>query len=71
MDDEKSPTWAKSFSSFMSFMSFWSLMLDKHKKPDAWAAELERRAAELESGAVQGIAWEDLRERLSRTPSQP
>jgi putative addiction module component (TIGR02574 family) len=31
---------------------------------DAWVAELERRAVELESGAVQGIAWEDLRERL-------
>ncbi len=31
---------------------------------DSWAAELERRAAELESGAVQGIPWEDLRERL-------
>lgn len=33
---------------------------------DAWAAELERRAAELESGAVQGITWEDLRDRLMR-----
>lgn len=31
---------------------------------DAWTAELGRRAAELESGAVQGISWEDLRERL-------
>ena len=31
---------------------------------DAWVAELERRAVELESGKVQGIAWEDLRERL-------
>ncbi|HSS75361.1 MAG TPA: addiction module protein [Thermoanaerobaculia bacterium] len=29
-----------------------------------WLTELERRAAELESGAVQGIPWEDLRERL-------
>jgi putative addiction module component (TIGR02574 family) len=26
--------------------------------------ELERRATELESGAVQGIPWEDLRERI-------
>jgi putative addiction module component (TIGR02574 family) len=31
---------------------------------DAWVAELERRGAELESGAVQGVSWEDLRERL-------
>jgi putative addiction module component (TIGR02574 family) len=28
---------------------------------DVFLAELERRAAELESGAVQGIPWEDLR----------
>jgi putative addiction module component (TIGR02574 family) len=33
---------------------------------DAWVAELERRAAELESGAVRGVSWEDLRERLMR-----
>ncbi len=33
---------------------------------DIWSAELERRAAELESGAVQGVPWEDLRERLVR-----
>ena len=33
---------------------------------DIWAAELERRAAELESGGVQGVPWEDLRERLMR-----
>ena len=31
---------------------------------DVWSAELERRAAEMESGAVQGVPWEDLRERL-------
>jgi putative addiction module component (TIGR02574 family) len=31
-----------------------------------WLAEIERRAAELESGAVQGVPWEDLRERLMR-----
>ena len=30
----------------------------------AWDAELERRAAEMESGAVEGIPWEDLREKL-------
>lgn len=31
---------------------------------DVFLAELERLATELESGAVQGIPWEDLRERL-------
>lgn len=38
--------------------------LEEDAEEDAWVAELERRAVELESGAVQGIAWEDLRERL-------
>ncbi len=38
---------------------------------DVWVAELERRAAELESGAVQGISWEDLRERLMRGRRAP
>jgi putative addiction module component (TIGR02574 family) len=32
----------------------------------AWLGELERRAVELESGAVQGVPWEELRERLVR-----
>jgi len=31
-----------------------------------WLTELERRATELESVAVQGIPWEDLHERLMR-----
>jgi len=31
-----------------------------------WLSTIERRAEELESGAVQGISWEDLRERLMR-----
>lgn len=31
---------------------------------DTWAGEIERRAAELESGAVQGVSWEELRGRL-------
>jgi putative addiction module component (TIGR02574 family) len=33
---------------------------------DAWRAEIERRMAELDSGAVQTIPWEELRERLFR-----
>jgi putative addiction module component (TIGR02574 family) len=41
-----------------------SLEQEDAEEEDAWVAELERRAMELESGAVQGIAWEDLRERL-------
>jgi putative addiction module component (TIGR02574 family) len=36
-----------------------------------WLGGLERRAAELESGAVQGIPWEDLRERLMRGRRDP
>lgn len=30
----------------------------------AWTAEFERRAVEMESGAVRGVSWEELRERL-------
>ena len=33
---------------------------------DAWRVEIERRMAELDSGTVQTIPWEELRERLSR-----
>jgi putative addiction module component (TIGR02574 family) len=32
----------------------------------AWTAEIERRAAEMESGAVIGIPWEEVRDRLMR-----
>lgn len=32
----------------------------------AWDAEIERRAGELESGAVEGVAWEELQQRLLR-----
>ncbi|HTG33701.1 MAG TPA: addiction module protein [Thermoanaerobaculia bacterium] len=31
---------------------------------DAWAVEIERRATELESGAVQGVSWEEFQGRL-------
>jgi putative addiction module component (TIGR02574 family) len=30
----------------------------------AWAAEIERRVAELEAGTVQSIPWEEVRQRL-------
>ena len=30
----------------------------------AWAAEIERRVAALDSGAVKGIPWEQVRQRL-------
>lgn len=33
---------------------------------EAWRIEIERRAKELESGAVQSIPWEVVRERLAR-----
>jgi len=32
----------------------------------AWEAELERRATELESGAVESVSWEALQARLTR-----
>jgi len=33
---------------------------------DAWMAEVERRMAELDSGAVQSLSWDELRARLYR-----
>ena len=35
---------------------------------DAWRVELERRAQEIESGAVQSIPWEAVKARLARAP---
>jgi putative addiction module component (TIGR02574 family) len=34
----------------------------------AWRVELERRAQQLDSGAVQSIPWEVVKERLARIP---
>ena len=31
---------------------------------DAWRVEIERRMAELDSGAVEAVPWEELRARL-------
>jgi putative addiction module component (TIGR02574 family) len=31
---------------------------------DAWRAEIERRIADLDSGAVETVPWEELRARL-------
>jgi putative addiction module component (TIGR02574 family) len=31
---------------------------------DAWRVEVERRIAELDSGTVQAVPWEELRARL-------
>jgi putative addiction module component (TIGR02574 family) len=33
---------------------------------DAWRVEVERRIAELDSGAVEAVPWEELRARLYR-----
>lgn len=30
----------------------------------AWAAEIERRVAEVEAGAVKTVPWEEVRQRL-------
>jgi putative addiction module component (TIGR02574 family) len=35
---------------------------------EAWRAEIERRAQELDSGAVQSIPWEVVKARLARSP---
>ena len=35
---------------------------------EAWRVEIERRAKELDSGAVQSIPWEVVKARLSRAP---
>ena len=35
---------------------------------EAWQIEIARRARELESGAVESIPWELVRERLARAP---
>ena len=37
----------------------------------AWVTEVERRMAELDSGAVEPIAWEDLRARLHGGAGDP
>lgn len=36
---------------------------------EAWRVEIDRRARELESGAVKSIPWEVVRERLARAQS--
>ena len=33
---------------------------------EAWRAEIERRIAELDSGAIETVPWEELRARLYR-----
>ena len=33
---------------------------------DAWRVEIERRMAQLDSGSVQAIPWEEVKERLYR-----
>lgn len=34
---------------------------------DAWRVEIERRMAELDSGTVQTVPWDELRARLYRS----
>jgi putative addiction module component (TIGR02574 family) len=41
--------------------------LEADPEPDveiAWTTEIERRAAEIDSGKVKSIPWEDVRRRL-------
>ncbi len=37
----------------------------------AWVAEIERRIAELDSGTVKPVPWEELRTRLYGSPRAP
>ncbi len=43
-----------------------SLEVDDPEEETAFVAELERRAAEMESGAVKSIPWEELWAELQR-----
>jgi putative addiction module component (TIGR02574 family) len=45
---------------------FDSLAVEDPEGDAAFAAELERRAAELDSGVVKGIPWEEVRAELWR-----
>ena len=36
---------------------------------ETWLAEIERRMAELDSGSVQTISWEELRAQLYDSPN--
>jgi putative addiction module component (TIGR02574 family) len=40
--------------------------LDEEGVEDAWRVEIERHMAEIDSGAVETIPWEELRARLYR-----
>jgi putative addiction module component (TIGR02574 family) len=35
---------------------------------EAWRAEIERRAQEIESGTIESIPWEVVKARLARAP---
>ncbi len=35
---------------------------------EAWCREIERRAGELDSGAVESVPWEVVKARLARAP---
>jgi putative addiction module component (TIGR02574 family) len=53
-----------------------SRLLDSLEQRDAaseaaWVSDLERRAAELESGGVKGVSWEELQQRLMRDRRGP
>jgi putative addiction module component (TIGR02574 family) len=36
----------------------------------AWMAEVDRRVTELENGSLQSVPWDEVKERLRRTPSE-
>jgi putative addiction module component (TIGR02574 family) len=48
--------------------ALWDTLPDESLPPfsDEWLAEIERRSAEYDAGAVQPIAWEQIRREASR-----
>ena len=48
--------------------------LDQHRDPEieaAWAGEIERRIAEVESGEPETVSWEEARARIRAKLTKP
>ena len=55
---------------FTCYSKLKDLELDESRKSDseaAWAAEIERRIAEVESGEIETVSWEEARIRIRAT----
>lgn len=61
-------------SSVVDLVSLLIESLESEPDPDveqAWAREIERRLAELETGKVKTVPWETVRDRLRRRLARP